>query len=107
MKNKLTITATLVLAMLFGTIVLPHTASANTFMEFTPTNQDWCVVRERNNNAPLNVRKTPNGRVIGKLPVGTDIQVWDLVTDRNGYDWTKITWGRGYAWVATEFISCG
>jgi hypothetical protein len=106
MKNKLTITATLVLAMLFGTIVLPPSASAKTFMEFTPTTQDWCVV-VGNNNRPLNVRRTPNGRVIGKLPVGADIQVWDLVTDRNGYDWTKITWGRGYAWVATEFVSCG
>ncbi|HMS40065.1 MAG TPA: SH3 domain-containing protein [Pyrinomonadaceae bacterium] len=107
MKNKLTTTATLMLAMLFGTIVMPQTVSANTFMEFTPTTQDYCVVRERNNNAPLNVRKTPNGRIIGKLQVGEEIEAWDVVADRNGYNWTKITWGNGYAWVATEFISCG
>lgn len=107
MKNKLTVTATLVLAMGFGIIVLPTTASAETFVNFTPTTQDICVVRERNNNAPLNVRKTPNGRIIGKLQVGEQIEAWDVVTDRNGYDWTKITWGNGYAWVATEFISCG
>ncbi len=105
MKNKLSITATLMLAMLFGTIVLPSAASANTLMEFTPMNQDNCYV-VGNNNVPLNVRKTPNGRIIGKLKVGADIKAWDIVTDRNGYDWTKITWGRGYAWVATEFISC-
>lgn len=106
MKNKLSITATLVLAMLFGTIVLPHTTSANTFTEFTPTTQDNCVV-VGDDDRPLRVRATPGGKVIGSLKIGTDILAYNIVQDRFGNNWTKIKFKRGYGWVSTDYISCG
>jgi len=106
MKNTLSITATLVLAMLFGTIVLPQTASANTITEFTTTTQDNCVV-VGNNNLPLRVRATPGGKVIGSLKIGTNIVAYDLVQDRNGNYWTKIKFRKGFGYVSTDYISCG
>lgn len=104
MKNKLSIT--LALAMLFGTIILPHTTSAKTTTELTPITQDNCVV-VGDNNLPLRVRATPGGRVIGSLKIGTQILAYDLVQDRRGNDWTKIKFGRGFGWVSTDYISCG
>ena len=98
--------ATVALAMLFGAIAMPTSTSGNTASNAMPLFQDNCVVRG-NNNIPLRVRSTPNGRVIGSLKVGTQIKAWDLTQDRNGVDWTKISWKRGYAWIATEFVSCG
>ncbi len=106
MKNKLTITATLVLAMIFGTIVLPQTTSANTFTEFTPTTQDNCVV-VGDDDRPLRVRATPGGKVIGSLKIGTQILAYDLVQDRYGNNWTKIKFKRGFGYVSTDYISCG
>jgi len=106
MKTKLSITATLVLAMLFGTIVLPQTTSANTFTEFTPITQDNCVVIG-DNNLPLRVRATPGGKVIGSLKIGTQILAYDLAQDRNGNNWTKIKFRRGFGWVSTDYVSCG
>ena len=106
MKNKLTVTATLVLAMLFGTIILPQTTSANTITEFTPTTQDNCVVVGQN-NLPLRVRATPGGKIIGKLKIGTQFLDYDVVQDNNGNDLTKIKYGRGFNYISTDFISCG
>ncbi|HRH43516.1 MAG TPA: SH3 domain-containing protein [Pyrinomonadaceae bacterium] len=106
MKEKFSITATLVLAMIFGTIVLPHSSSATTMTELTPTFQDNCVVKG-DNDAPLRVRSTPNGKVIGSLKVGADILAYDLVKDKNGKYWTKIKYKKGFGYVSTQFISCG
>ena len=95
-----------VLAILFGTTALPTSTSAKETANALPFYQDNCVVRG-NNDVPLRVRSSPNGRIIGSLKVGTQIKAWDLTTDRNGVDWTKISFKRGYGWVATEFVSCG
>lgn len=103
---KLSITGTLALAMLVGAMAMPNSTSANSAAVAMPLYQDNCVVRG-NNDIPLRVRSSPNGRIIGSLKIGAQIRAWDVVQDRNGVDWTKISWKRGYAWVATEFISCG
>ena len=103
---KISMIATLGLAMVFGAIAMPNSSSANTAADAMPFYQDNCVVRG-NNDIPLRVRSSPNGRIIGSLKVGTQIKAWDLATDRNGVDWTKISFKRGYGWVATEFVSCG
>lgn len=103
---KLSMAATLALTIIFGAIAMPNSTSAYTTANTTPLIQDNCVVRG-NNDIPLRVRSTPNGRIIGSLKVGANIKAWDLTTDRNGVDWTKISFKRGYGWVATEFISCG
>lgn len=106
MIMKFSMIATIALAIVFGAITMPNSTSAKTAGNAAPLFQDNCVVRG-NNDIPLRVRSTPNGRIIGSLKVGTNIKVWDLTTDRNGVDWTKISFKRGYGWVATEFISCG
>lgn len=103
---KTSITATFAAALLFASIAVPGSASATTAATVLPPFQDNCVVKG-SNNIPLRVRSTPNGRILGSLKVGSQIKAWDLVQDRNGVDWTKISWKKGYAWVATEFISCG
>lgn len=102
---KFSIVATLAVAMLFGTFALPVSTSASTATGAPLAMQDDCVVTG-NNDIPLRVRATPGGRVIGSLKVGAYIKAWDIQT-RNGVDWTKISFKRGYGWVATEFVSCG
>lgn len=103
---KVSMVATIASAVLLGTFALPTSTSANITANAIPIFQDNCVVKG-NNDIPLRVRSTPGGRIIGSLKVGAQIRAWNLVQDRNGVDWTKISWKRGYAWVATEFISCG
>ena len=106
MKKKFSITAILVMSMLFGTIVLPHPTSANTITELTLLLQDNCVVKG-SDDSPLRVRATPGGRIIGSLKVGTDILAYSVVQDRNGNNWTKIKYKKGFGYVSTQFISCG
>ena len=103
---KKSIAAAFAAALLFGSIAVPSSASAVASTTVLPLFQDNCVV-QGNNNIPLRVRSAPNGRILGSLKVGSQIKAWDLTQDRNGVDWTKISWKKGYAWVATEFISCG
>lgn len=103
---KTSLAAAFAVALLFGSIAMPTSASATAEATFFPIFQDNCVVKG-NNNIPLRVRSAPNGRILGSLKVGSQIKAWDLTQDRNGVDWTKISWKKGYAWVATEFISCG
>ncbi len=103
---KLSMAAALALAMVFGTVLLPGTGTAGTVTRKVTVAQDDCVVTG-SNNVPLRVRSTPNGRIVGKLKIGSHIKAWDLVTDRNGEYWTKIKWGRGFGYVSTQFISCG
>jgi hypothetical protein len=102
---KFTIVTTLVLAVLFGAMASTSNASTATG-GFTTFVQDDCVVIG-NNSVPLRVRSAPNGRIIGKLKIGSHVTAWDLVTDRNGNYWTKIGWGRGFGFVSTQYISCG
>ncbi|MBL8182730.1 MAG: SH3 domain-containing protein [Blastocatellia bacterium] len=103
---KFSMIAALALAMIFGVIAMPNSTVASPAANAMPMFQDNCVVRG-NNNIPLRVRSSPNGRIIGSLKVGTQIKAWDLTTDSNGVDWTKISFKRGFGWVATEFVSCG
>ncbi|MFT3742898.1 MAG: hypothetical protein QM785_01265 [Pyrinomonadaceae bacterium] len=103
---KKSIAAMFAAAVLFGLTAMPSSASATTAATVLPLFQDNCVVTG-NNNTPLRVRSAPNGRILGSLKVGSQIKAWGLTQDRSGVDWTKISWKKGYAWVATEFISCG
>lgn len=103
---KFKIVTSVVLVMLFGTMASTSNASAPSITGPTTVTQDYCVVIG-SNNVPLRVRSAPNGRIIGKVKIGANIKAWDLVQDRYGNDWTKISYGRGYGWVSTQFISCG
>jgi hypothetical protein len=60
---------------------------------------------------PLNVRDTPNGRVINTLKNGREVSINQISYDSKGRPWAKVggyyngeyrVWG----WVLREFISC-
>ncbi|MBK8303514.1 MAG: hypothetical protein WBC19_07550 [Pyrinomonadaceae bacterium] len=102
---KFSIVAVFAAAVLLGTFTMTSSTAASTTTGAMLFVQDDCVVIG-NNDVPLRVRSTPGGRVIGSLNVGSNIKAWDIQT-KNGVDWTKISWKRGYGWVATEFVSCG
>jgi len=107
MKKRISITAPIVLAILFGTAVLPVSTSATTTnIEPVVFIQDSCVVKGTN-NTPLRVRATPGGRVIGSLKLGAQIWAYGIEQDNYGNDWTKIKYKRGYGFVSTQFVSCG
>jgi hypothetical protein len=60
---------------------------------------------------PLNLRASPNGRIVGKVRNGTIVYIERSSTDDNGRAWAKIgTYRRSkyviLGWVYREFISC-
>jgi hypothetical protein len=57
---------------------------------------------------PLNIRATPNGRIIGTAPNGLLVTILDTTSDR-GRPWALVAQfetGRRVGWVFREFISC-
>ena len=58
---------------------------------------------------PLNVRESPNGKIIGTLPNGTLVSVVELKNAANGKQWVNV---QHYAtkqpigWIFREFVSC-
>jgi SH3 domain-containing protein len=58
---------------------------------------------------PLNVRESPNGKVIGTLPNGTLVSVVELKNAANGKQWVNV---QHYAtkqpigWIFREFVAC-
>lgn len=56
---------------------------------------------------PLNVRATPNGKIVSKIKNGTTVSIDDYAFDKKGRPWVYIfdkTGERG--WVYREFVSC-
>lgn len=106
MKKKISITAAITLALAFGAFILPNSTSAKAVATPAPLYQDNCVVTG-NDNRPLRVRATPNGRVIGSLKLGANIKAYGIEQDSNGDDWTKIKYRKGYGFISTQFVSCG
>lgn len=51
--------------------------------------------------APLNVRSTPNGRLLDALPNDTPVYVFSESVEAGGYSWVQIGLNR---WVAEEFL---
>ena len=58
---------------------------------------------------PLNVRESPNGKIIGTLANGTFVTIVEFKNAANGKPWVKV---QHYAtkqpigWVFREFVSC-
>lgn len=77
--------------------MLPAVASAETCKVTDPT------------GTPLNIRATPNGKVIGTLKNGTKIRRVDYADDNKGRPWvlayTDKT-NKRIGWVYREFVSC-
>ena len=58
---------------------------------------------------PLNVRASPNGKIIGTLPNGTFVIIVELKTAANGKPWAKVQHyptNQPIGWVFREFVSC-
>ncbi|MGK7879928.1 MAG: SH3 domain-containing protein [Crocosphaera sp.] len=60
---------------------------------------------------PLNVRETPNGRIVGTLKNGVEVYIIKINYDSQGRPWALV--GRSsqgqsgaFGWVFREFISC-
>jgi hypothetical protein len=60
---------------------------------------------------PLNVRNSPNGKIINALKNGREVEILEIGYDQQSRPWAKIggyyqgkyrVWG----WVIREFISC-
>ena len=70
--------------------------------------QSRCLVADPT-GTPLNVRKTPNGAILGTLPNGLPVTVLDITSYR-GQTWAHI--GRTadhspFGWVSHDFLDCG
>ncbi len=58
---------------------------------------------------PLNVRASPNGRIIGTLANGTSVAILAYENAANGKSWVKVeTYDtkKPIGWVFREFVSC-
>jgi Bacterial SH3 domain len=60
---------------------------------------------------PLNVRVTPNGKIINTLRNGREVNVEEIAYDSQGRPWAKVSGYyknryRVWGWVFREFISC-
>jgi hypothetical protein len=58
---------------------------------------------------PLNVRESPNGKIIGTLANGTFVTIVEAKNAANGKPWVKVqhyTTKTPIGWVFREFVSC-
>lgn len=60
---------------------------------------------------PLNVRETPNGRIVGTLRNGVEVYIVKIDSDSQGRPWALVSRSRqnpsgAFGWVFREFISC-
>jgi uncharacterized protein YraI len=63
--------------------------------------QAECVVTDPT-GTPLNIRSSPNGRIVGTLRNGARVTIETVTYDSQGRAWANI----GVGWVFREFISC-
>jgi hypothetical protein len=79
-----------------------------------PTNANaqrtyFCVVADTS-GTPLNVRSSPNGRVVSTVRNGVEVEISDEAVDRRGRLWVYIGYGSGDAyvqgWVIRRFLRC-
>jgi uncharacterized protein YgiM (DUF1202 family) len=80
------------------------------FAGATAANAQRCKITDPT-GTPLNVRASPNGRIVGKVRNGTVVYIEANASDRNGKAWARIGTYRGrryviLGWVFREFISC-
>jgi hypothetical protein len=60
---------------------------------------------------PLNVRATPNGRIVGTLKKDMEVHIEEIADDDKGRPWAKVSVkskdrSKTLGWVIREFISC-
>jgi hypothetical protein len=72
--------------------------------------EDVCKVTDPT-GTPLNVRATPNGKIVSTLKNGTEVYIEEAASDDKGRPWAKVSATnkgkkRVLGWVLREFISC-
>jgi uncharacterized protein YgiM (DUF1202 family) len=68
--------------------------------------QQVCTVTDPT-GTPLNVRKSPNGRVVGTVENGSNVRIVGSSQDRKGRPWAKIRGDSGATgWILRDFVSC-
>ena len=68
-----------------------------------------CVVADPT-GTPLNVRTTPNGKIVSTLPNGQFVTIIDNSSDRSGKQWAYVSdyeTSQPLGWVFRKFITCG
>ena len=65
-----------------------------------------CVVADPT-GTPLNIRTSPNGKIVGRIANGERIRISDQTTE-NGKEWAYISnaASRPIGWVFRKFIAC-
>lgn len=79
------------------TSALPVTSMAQTCKVTDPT------------TTPLNVRVTPNGKIIGTVKNGTVVYISEYRYDNEGRPWAMVFNAKNdryLGWVYREFLSC-
>lgn len=65
-----------------------------------------CIVTDPTGTA-LNVRKSPNGKVIGSIKNDKTVKILGISLDKKGRAWAKVRGTAGSTgWVLREFITC-
>jgi hypothetical protein len=75
---------------------------------FAASDTSQCRVMDPT-GTPLNVRTSPDGRIVGNLPNDMLVTITDHAIDRTGKSWvyiSKFSDGKPVGWVFQEFISC-
>jgi hypothetical protein len=69
---------------------------------------DRCTVTDPT-GTPLNVRESPNGKIVGTLADGALVAIVESKDAANGKPWVKIVGAKTkqpISWVFREFVSC-
>jgi hypothetical protein len=68
--------------------------------------RDTCVVADPT-GTPLNIRTSPNGKIVGKIANGERVRISDQTTE-DGKQWAYISnaAARPMGWVFRKFLSC-
>lgn len=87
------------IALLIAAIINPPVQAADVCKVTDPT------------GTPLNVRATPNGRIVGIVRNEAEVYIEEIANDDKGRPWAQISTKsngkkRVLGWVIREFISC-
>jgi uncharacterized protein YgiM (DUF1202 family) len=67
---------------------------------------ETCIVTDPTSTA-LNVRKSPNGKVIGSIQNDKNVKILGISIDKKGRAWAKVRGNAGSTgWILRDFVTC-